>query len=294
MNTIRKDLEARGTLISDGAWGTFLIASGLAPSDCPELWNVDHSEIVRGIAQSYIEVGAQLVSTNSFGGSRFKLNAYGLAGRTGELNERAAALSSAAAGPVNHVIASVGPTGKILMMGDVTEEELYAAFREQAEALERGGADAVCIETMTALDEAGIAVRAAKEHTDLEIIASFTFDRKVNGVYHTMMGVNPEQMAAAMLEAGADILGTNCSLGPAEMVSVVEGLRAAAPDTPILVHPNAGQPIATDDGVVYPETSVEFAAQVPALLDAGANIIGGCCGTTPEYIGAVAAAVAGA
>jgi 5-methyltetrahydrofolate--homocysteine methyltransferase len=179
-------------------------------------------------------------------------------------------------------------------MGDVMEEELYAAFREQAEALERGGADAVCIETMTALDEAGIAVRAAKEHTDLEIIASFTFDREVNGVYHTMMGVNPEQMATAMLEAGADILGANCSLGPAEMVSVVRGLRAGAPDTPILVHPNAGQPVLTDAGVVYPESPAKFAARVPALLDVGANILGGCCGTTPEHIRALAAAVAGA
>ena len=294
MNTIRQDLNAKGTLISDGAWGTFLIASGLTPSDCPELWNIDRPGIVRGIAQDYIDAGAQLITTNSFGGTRFKLESYGLADRATEINTAAAALSREAAGAENHVIASMGPTGKILMMGEVSESELEDAFREQAEALENGGADALCIETMSAIDEAAAAVRAAKAHTNCEIIASFTFDREVNGVYHTMMGVNPEQMANAMLEAGADILGANCSLGPAEMVSVVTSLRAAAPDTPILVHPNAGQPLQQDGGVVYPETPEEFAARVPALLEAGANILGGCCGTTPAHIQAVRDAVAGA
>ncbi len=292
MNSICDDVRDKKVLLSDGAWGTFLMESGIQPNECPELWNVEHADIVRGIAERYVEAGAQLVTTNSFGGSRCTLDDYGLGDRVTELNAAAAQLSREAAGPDRHVIASIGPTGKFLITEDITEEALYDVFKEQAQALEKGGADACCIETMTALDEAVIAVRAVKENTRLEVICSFTYDRQVNGTWHTMMGITPAQMAAGTIEAGADIIGANCSQGPAEMIAVVADLRVAAPETPILVHPNAGLPIYADDGTTYPESPEGMAGYVPSLIEAGANIIGGCCGTTPAHITAIRDAIA--
>jgi 5-methyltetrahydrofolate--homocysteine methyltransferase len=267
-----------------------LFAAGLGVGECPETWNLSHPDVVRGIAARYVEAGAQVVSTNSFGASRLMLGRHGHAQDTVALNEAAASLSREAVGD-GHVCASMGPSGKFLMMGDTTEDELYTTFKEQAMALERGGADACCIETMADLDEARIAVRAAKENTDLEIVCSFTFNA-AGGAYHTMMGVTPEQMVEVLLEAGADILGCNCTLGPAEMLGLVGALHAAAPGTPILVHPNAGQPLHGEEGITYPETPESFARYVPDLVAAGAKIIGGCCGTTPEHIRAIAAALA--
>jgi len=246
--------------------------------------------VVREVGQRYIAAGADLITTNSFGGSTFKLAGYGLADRAQELNQAAAALSREAAGDA-FVMASIGPTGKMLLMGDVSEAELYESFRAQALALEAGGADACCVETMSAIDEAALAVRAVRENTDLEVVCTFTFDRPVEGGYRTMMGVSPEEMAEAMLAAGAHIIGTNCSQGPATMIPIVSALHAAAPDTPILVQPNAGMPVHTDRGTVFPETPESFAAYVPALVAAGASIIGGCCGTSPAHIARLAATV---
>ncbi len=291
MNTLLEDLAAKRILISDGAWGTFLSRKGLKPGECPELWNVDHRADVLDIAQSYIDASSNLVGTNSFGGSRFKLEHFGLADRTSEINEAAAAISREAAGPDNHVCASIGPTGKILMMGDVTEEELYDAFKEQAIALERGGADACCVETMAAIDEATIAIRAAKENTALEVICTFTYNQVGEGEFRTMMGVSPADMAAATIEAGADIVGSNCGQGGEQMIGIAKQLRAAAPDTPILIQANAGRPVETESGTTFPESPDMTAGWVPQLIEAGTNIIGGCCGTTPDHIRAIAAKV---
>jgi len=280
-------VKAGRTLVSDGAWGTFLQKKGLEPGECPELWCVDRPADVLDIAQSYIDAGADMIEADSFGGTSYKLEHYGLADRTAEINEAAAAISRQAAGDGNWVIASVGPTGKMLLLGDVTEEELYESFKVQAVALEKGGADAICVETMMATDEAALAIRAAKENTNCEVICTFTFDLTQQGDYRTMMGVTPADATAAAIAAGADIVGTNCGNGMERMIEIVKQIRAAAPDTPILVHANAGLPQLVDGVDVFPDTPEEMAGMTAAIVAAGANIIGGCCGTTPAHIKAM-------
>jgi 5-methyltetrahydrofolate--homocysteine methyltransferase len=291
MKTIVETVKSGAVLVSDGAWGTFLHKKGLEPGQCPELWCITRRSDVLDIAQRYVDAGADMIESNSFGANRIKLMHYGLEGRAKEMNRAAAAISREAAGPNRHVIASIGPTGKILMMGDVTEEELYGAFRDQALALEEGGADACCIETMTALDEACIAVKAARENTKLEVICTFTFDKTVDNTYRTMMGVSPAEMAAELVKAGAHIIGTNCGNGMAQMIEIVREIRGADKTIPILVHANAGLPQNKDGAIVFPETPDMMAGMVPDIIAAGANIIGGCCGTTPEHIAAIVKAI---
>lgn len=270
-------------LVSDGAWGTFLQQKGLKAGECPEEWNLSHPDDVYDIAKSYIEAGADMVETNSFGGTCFKLGRYGLGDKVFELNKAAAELSRKAAGD-KFVLGSVGPTGRILMMGDVSEDEMYEAFKEQAMGLEAGGADAIMIETMTDLDEARIAIRAAKENTQCEVFCTMTFEKTLSGEFRSMMGIAPTDMVNTLMDAGAELIGANCGNGIANMIGIVEEIRKANSAVPVLVHANAGMPVYCDGETHFPETPEEMARLVPELLRAGANIIGGCCGTTPEHI----------
>lgn len=286
MEKIISKIKQGKVLLSDGAWGTFLQQKGLKTGECPEEWNVTHADEVLDIAKSYIEAGSDMVETNSFGGSRFKLEKYGLADKVFELNKAAAAISRKAAGD-KFVLGSIGPTGVILMMGEVSEDELYQAFKEQARGLEAGGADAVMIETMTDLDEARLAVKAAKENTSCEVFCTMTFEKTVDGEFRSMMGVSPTDMVNTIIDAGAELIGANCGSGIANMIGIVEEIRKVNKEIPILVHANAGMPVYKDGETLFPETPEEMAELVPKIVHAGANVVGGCCGTTPEHIARV-------
>jgi 5-methyltetrahydrofolate--homocysteine methyltransferase len=284
MRSILKRLEEGKILISDGAWGTFLHELGLEVGDCPEIWNVTHRQQVLSIAKSYIDAGADMILTNSFGAHPIRLQHYGLQDRAFELNETAAAISREAAGNDHFVLGSMGPSGAILLMGEHSEEEVYDGFRIQVEGLAKGGADAICVETMSAIDEACLAIKAAKEITNLEVACTFTYNKTVHGYYRTMMGVSPEDMIKAVINAGADIIGANCGIGFDQMIEVVQSIRQIDKKTPVLVHANAGMPIIKEGKTIFPETPEIIAPKIKQLINAGANIIGGCCGTSPEHI----------
>ena len=269
-------------MLTDGAWGTQLQARGLKPGEVPDLWNLTRPETVSEVASAYVAAGSQIILTNTFGANRFRLADAGAADKVQAVNEAGARISREAAGSSAFVFASMGPSGKLLINEDVTEEELLAAFAEQAQALASGGAHGLVVETMQDPDEARIAVTAAKA-TGLPVVASMVFDSGKDKD-RTLFGATPEQTARALVDAGADVIGANCGQGIAGFVQVCARLKSAAGGHPIWIKANAGLPQMRDGKLTYAMTAVEFAGYVPAVIDAGANFIGGCCGTTPEFI----------
>jgi 5-methyltetrahydrofolate--homocysteine methyltransferase len=247
---------------------------------------------VRNIAESYAAAGSDIVETNSFGGTSFKLKAYGLADQAAIFNRAAARLAKEAVAGKGYVAASVGPTGQIVEEegGNVTAAQLYESFKEQVIALAEGGADAICVETMWSVQEATQAIRAVKENTQLPVICTFTFEPGVKG-FRTTMGVKPDRAVRAALDAGADMVGANCGNGIANMIEITRQMRATVPQAPILIHANAGLPVVENGETVFKETPEYMASRVAELIAAGANVIGGCCGTNPNHIATMAAEV---
>jgi methionine synthase I (cobalamin-dependent) len=272
-------------IITDGAWGTQLQSLGLAPGECPDNWNLTHPDEVKKVAQRYVDAGSQVILTNTFGANRIALDGHNLAHLVVEINTAGVRISRDAAGTRAMVFASMGPTGKMLMSGDVTEEQISEAFAQQAAALAAARADALVIETMSDLEEAKLAVAAAHA-TGLPVVASMVFDSGKDKD-RTMMGTTPETVAVALAEAGADVIGANCGLGMDGYIPIARRLRAAT-QLPIWIKPNAGLPDLTDGKITYRTTPEEFATKATMLREAGVAFVGGCCGTSPAFVAALA------
>ena len=284
-------LAARPLLL-DGGLGSLLIAMGLEAGRSPDWWTIEHPERIGEVHRRYAEAGSDLVVTNTFGANPAKLAAVGLAGRCGELCERAVRIARQAVPAGTLVGGDVGPTGHMLPpVGTASEAEFEDAFARQASALAGAGVDVIVIETMYDVREALAAVRAARA-TGLAVVVSMTFDKKKRGFF-TIMGNALGPTLSALAEAGASVVGCNCTLTSDTMVeAVVEAVRAT--DRPIVAQPNAGVPRATPDGVGYDATPDRFASDLAAMVAAGARMVGGCCGTDPEFIRKAREAIDGA
>jgi 5-methyltetrahydrofolate--homocysteine methyltransferase len=269
-------------LLADGAWGTQFQEKGLEPGAAPEEWNLTHRSAVADVAGSYVEAGSSVIITNTFGANAFVLRRHNLEEKLAEINRLGAEISVEVASGRALVFGAMGPTGQLLAMGEVSPKEIYDSYKEQSIALWKGGVDALLIETMIDIDEMVLAAQAAREHTSLPLILSMTFDSGVAKT-QTMMGVTPEQAVSAMEAAGAWAVGANCGLGPQYYVTVCEKMRQVT-RKPIWIKSNAGIPELLDEVAVYPQDPLAFAQLATNLKRAGANILGGCCGTTPEHI----------
>ncbi len=288
-------LERR--LVCDGAMGTQLMLAGLEQGGCGELWNLTHPERVLAIQRRYVEAGADCLITNTFGGSRTMLTRHGHADQLREINQAGVRVAREAFGErTGYVLGDIGPLGAILEpYGDLLAKDARAAFEEQADALVEAGADAIIIETQTALEELGLAIDAAKAAGAPCIIGSLAYDLSTDGTFFkTMMGVSPEKAAKFAEKKGAHIVALNCGTGMdmAGAATVVKLYRKSC-KLPTMIQPNAGLPVLEGGKAVYKQTPAEMGSGVPEVLAAGANIIGSCCGSTPEHTRAIHQAVEG-
>jgi 5-methyltetrahydrofolate--homocysteine methyltransferase len=285
-------LAEGGPIVADGAMGTMLFAAGLQFGDPPEVWNLSQPEVVRRIQRAYLEAGSRIVMTNTFGGNRLRLRLHGLDGRVAELNRTAAILLRTevdSAGGRALVAGDIGPTGEIMApLGTLSDEEAVDVFAEQAAALIAGGVDVIWIETMSHLSEIKAAIQGVRRvSAGIPIIATMTFDTRG----HTMMGVSPEAAVAALAAWGVDAIGGNCGNGPDELLPVIERMHAAAPDVLLVAKSNAGMPELVDMRAVYRADPATMAEAALGFRDAGARIIGACCGSTPAHLTAMAEAL---
>ncbi|MCX6563782.1 MAG: homocysteine S-methyltransferase family protein [Candidatus Aminicenantes bacterium] len=285
------DLLKKRTVLFDGAMGTELMKRGLPQGVCPEEWNLSHPDALKDIHRSYFEAGADAVSTNSFGASRIKLASYGLDGRCHELNLAAARLAGEVRPAGKFVIGDIGPTGKFLKpQGEYTEAAFEEAFAVQAEGLAAGPVDFFLIETMFDLREALSAVRGIRSVSALPVFVSMTFNRTRRGFF-TLMGDSVARCVEAFETLGVPVIGANCTLMSSDLADCIGAMRQMT-SKPLIAQPNAGKPELTGgDEVVYSQSVEDFVKDVPKLIEGGANIIGGCCGTNPEYIRMAAAAL---
>jgi methionine synthase I (cobalamin-dependent) len=289
MHPLIESLIKTGPVVTDGSWGTQMQQRGLKRGECPDSWNLTHPEHVRAVAQQYVDAGSRIILTNTFGGSRLALEKYKLGDKVGDINAAGVQISKQAAGRHAYVFASVGPSGKMLVTRETSEDELQKAFEEQTQAQARAGADGIVVETMIDLSEARIAALASKQ-TGLPIIVSMVFDSG-EAKDHTMMGNTPEEFLEEMTKIGVDGIGANCGQGIQTFLPICKRMRQAT-DLPIWMKPNAGLPELVDDTTVFRTTAQEFARYIPDLIRAGANFIGGCCGTDQSFVRAICKTIA--
>ena len=272
------------TILFDGGIGTQLQELGLPIGSSPEMWNERHPERVAKVHRAYLDAGARVLTTNSFGGSPAKLKLGLVEGDPEQINFLAARIARDVAGEKAWVAGSIGPTGALLMMEPLLEDEIFSGFQIQARGLSRGGADLIMIETMSDLSEALLAITAARSVCTLPVAVSMTFSPGQRG-YRTMMGIDIHEAAVTLSAAGIDVLGCNCGTGIDAAIGMVKEIAAAWKGL-ILCEPNAGLPVLVDGKTVYAETPEMMAAKIPGLVQAGAHFVGGCCGTTPAHISA--------
>jgi 5-methyltetrahydrofolate--homocysteine methyltransferase len=277
-------LDSGKILLADGATGTMLMEAGLPPGVAPELWNVEQPDKIIALHQAYLEAGSQVVLTNTFGGSRVKLAKNNLGERVSELNRAAASLARQAVGERAFVAGDIGPTGELMQpMGLLTEEHAQQTFAEQAAALAEGGVDLIWIETMTDLSEARAAVMGARQATNLPVFCSLSFGKKAR----TMMGVSAAQAARELWPLGLTAIGANCGEGLEMIPEVLAQMRQAAPEARLIAKPNAGLPKLIGGQTVYDTPPQDFAVRISEFVGLGAQVVGACCGSSPEYIRAI-------
>ena len=285
-------LDAGGPILADGAMGTMLFAAGLQFGDPPETWNLAHPDVVRRIQRGYLEAGSRIVLTNTFGGNRLRLRLHGLQDRVDELNRTAAILlrnEVRSAGGDALVAGDIGPSGEIVApLGTLDYEEAVDVFREQAASLVAGGVDVIWIETMSDLNEMRAAIQGVREAAPgIALVATMTFDTRGR----TMMGVSPEDAVRHLDAWGADAVGGNCGNGPDELIPVIARMHEAAPDVVLVAKSNAGMPELVDMQAVYRASPETMATTALEMQQAGARIIGACCGSSPDHLRAMAAAL---
>lgn len=287
MRDLLDRIKGGDVLVGDGAMGTMLMREGLNIGECPESINLEKPEILERIARFYLDAGADIIQTNTFGGSPLKLTQYSLDNKTEEINTAAVRAIRGAAGVESYLSASCGPCGHLLKpYGDTDPEEIYNGFERQIRSLVDAGIDIICIETMTDLKEAALAIKAAKSVSQsTPVAATMTFDPTPNGFF-TIMGVSIEQAASGLADAGADIVGSNCGNGVENMIKIAEEFKKYT-SLPLIIQSNAGLPVMERENPVYPETPEFMAEGCQRLLKIGVSIIGGCCGTTPDHIAAL-------